>query len=175
MSFSNDRTRNLCHWNRHFARPFSLIQPQKSCGKTLESVCRGTRESVEERRTRHRGRASHGTKVKETGATATQRAKEQEETGGSSGWVWAREVGPCVQCQVARIFSPVLRFVLLRTLCLIRAHKEQASIGSRCGFIERVIFRFVDTNLFISSHSYPPLSKKLKHFSLIRDEFRHRI
>lgn len=30
-------------------------------------------------------RMAHGTKVKETGATTTQRAKEQEETGGSSG------------------------------------------------------------------------------------------
>lgn len=49
---------------------------------------RGNR--MEERRKKNTStgavhRMAHGTKVKETGATATQRAKEQEETGGSSG------------------------------------------------------------------------------------------
>lgn len=121
--------KKLCHWNHHFARPFSSIQPHKSCGKTSESVCRGTRESngrkKEGRNARTQGPCIAWRMEQKWRKPATQRAKQQEETGGSSGWVWAREVGPCVQCQVARIFSPVLRcFVLLRTLCLYALTKK---------------------------------------------------
>lgn len=70
--------KKLCHWNHHFARPFSFIQPHKSCGKTLESVCRGTRESngrKKEEEHEHRGRASHGAWNKSEGNRRNSDAK----------------------------------------------------------------------------------------------------
>lgn len=75
------------------------------------SVCGATKSYEWRRKKRHRDtlNKSEGNRLKLEGEQ--EKKGEQEETGGSSGRVWAREVGPCVQCQVARILArlpPVL-------------------------------------------------------------------
>lgn len=81
-------------------RPFSYAQISMMEKLRRASVCESTKESVKERRNGIGWNKSEGY----TG-TAAQRAKLARRNGGSSGRVWAREVGPCVQCQVARILA----------------------------------------------------------------------
>lgn len=90
VSSSNDRTRNCVTEiiTSHDLSPSS--SPTKAVEKLWNRYAGARGNRMEERRKKNTStgavhRMAHGTKVKETGATATQRAKEQEETGGSSG------------------------------------------------------------------------------------------